>query len=541
MSVNKGLPQCPARFNRMTVFAAVAVMLSAIGLRLSSCYESLWLDELHTAWCIWGNFGDVSSRAANGNQTPLYFQLMWFWKQVFGGSELALRLSSVLPVALAAAISVLGVTQLTGRLSAGLLAGLLLSVETNSLFFGTEFRPYAWIMLLCVVAAWACLAMTRATDSLRRARLRMVVVVSVCCAVLFHPTSGVVLGILVATTAAVVATTKRGSTTELAPSGDRRFDGISVVIIIVSVVALLDSSLSESWQRRGQWKAFGQATTWMQIWQIWDWVALLVVPVSVASAGFAVRVRFGQWRATEGWRMAGICLTGGVVGTSVFFFASYFDVVPLWHRRYFVAALPLLVWGASILFGICLPRVSGWVGRSAVAVGVLGIVGFTIWHQGSDRYVNGPNPVFVTRGENWRDAVAWANSQKASQDWVWIDSGLIESGVLHDPASDTESREQIAGSDYLAYPIVGPYRINVAGRSQGTRGNLAVVSPVMNPAWFAVQGIHSRLTGRRDAWLITRSPVYHWKRLMQQQFPAGWDQATYRQFGRVAVIRLPME
>ena len=74
---------------------ALLVFAVAVGLHVPSCYESFWLDELHTARAIWGDFGEVSERAAVGNQTPLYFQLMWVWQQLAVESEVALRLSSV--------------------------------------------------------------------------------------------------------------------------------------------------------------------------------------------------------------------------------------------------------------------------------------------------------------------------------------------------------------------------------------------------------------------------------------------------------------
>ncbi len=131
------------------------VFVVALLLRLPSCYESFWLDELHTAWAIWEDLTDVAPRAEVGNQTPLYFQLMWLWKQLAGQSEVALRLSSVLAVSLASALLVIAVCKTSKRLAAGILSGLVLAVESNAIFFGTELRAYAWLMPLTVIALWS--------------------------------------------------------------------------------------------------------------------------------------------------------------------------------------------------------------------------------------------------------------------------------------------------------------------------------------------------------------------------------------------------
>ena len=72
-----------ARINRALV--ACIVFLIACGLRIPSCYESLWLDELHSAWAVWDGLGEVATRAELGNQTPFYFFGLWLWKELVGG------------------------------------------------------------------------------------------------------------------------------------------------------------------------------------------------------------------------------------------------------------------------------------------------------------------------------------------------------------------------------------------------------------------------------------------------------------------------
>ncbi len=72
------------------VLAVLALLLRAAGV-----FESLWLDELHTAWAAWAGWTEVAPRAAIGNQTPLYFWLCKAQLLALGPSEWSLRLGSL--------------------------------------------------------------------------------------------------------------------------------------------------------------------------------------------------------------------------------------------------------------------------------------------------------------------------------------------------------------------------------------------------------------------------------------------------------------
>ena len=83
----------------MSLIFAVAIALSMLGgvaVRLWAARDFLWLDELHTSWAVSGTFADVSARAVDGNQTPLYFWLTFAALKIFGTSTLALRSVSML-------------------------------------------------------------------------------------------------------------------------------------------------------------------------------------------------------------------------------------------------------------------------------------------------------------------------------------------------------------------------------------------------------------------------------------------------------------
>src|SRR6478672_5531677 len=79
-------------------WAAITVGLICVisaGLRLWQARESLWLDELHTAWCAIGPLANVQPRAEIGNQSPLFFWLEWLMVKLLGENDLAVRLPSI--------------------------------------------------------------------------------------------------------------------------------------------------------------------------------------------------------------------------------------------------------------------------------------------------------------------------------------------------------------------------------------------------------------------------------------------------------------
>lgn len=49
---------------------------SAPSLRLVQVHESLWLDQLHTAWTVADAPGEIAPRAAIGTHSPMYFSLV---------------------------------------------------------------------------------------------------------------------------------------------------------------------------------------------------------------------------------------------------------------------------------------------------------------------------------------------------------------------------------------------------------------------------------------------------------------------------------
>ncbi len=124
-------------------------------------WPGLWGDELATwgmASTPWGRMWPVLGHV-DAAIAP-YYVLMHAITDVFGASDLVLRLPSTVAMAAAAAIVAMIGTRLVGP-RAGLLAGLILAVLPTTSRYAQEARPYA--LTLCA-AALATLLLLRALE-----------------------------------------------------------------------------------------------------------------------------------------------------------------------------------------------------------------------------------------------------------------------------------------------------------------------------------------------------------------------------------------
>lgn len=476
--------------------------------RVPSCYQSFWVDELHSAWCVWDAFGDVAPRARLGNQSSGYFAGLWCWKQVFGDSELALRMSSVLMTSVAAATMTAGVSRLTTSTIAGTASGLVLALESNAIFFGTELRPYAAVILCSSVATLCFLRLMKDRES---ATAGATLVISTLIASVVQPTAVGVLSLLF-----VALAVQRVTQQQFTP----RPSLLNVLLAAVVIMAgwwLWETTLAASWASRRAWASFATAPSLWQAIGIWDWLWLWVLPLVV--------ILFKRPLQKNAIVIAIII----VVAAVAFWAASRMDWVHLWHRRYLVALLPMF----ALLVGLSLGRFKTTKDRSRwlqIAGAVLLIVGMTSFQGVAPVLFRAPHRL-AHRGEDWRSAVGWVQSERNPNDSVWLDPGLIESRILTqwrtiDPPPTMEDLT------YLRYPVSGPYRISDVrlippiGANDQTRANITgrVVFDVKTPLWVIARA--SPVAANRFALRISRG-----------RLPAKFSALQMKSFGGVSVIR----
>lgn len=128
------------------------ILLLGLVLRLFSLNQSLWFDEGINAMAAksFSFVGILTQYAIADFHPPGWFAILWTWGKVFGYSESALRIPSVI-----FGVITIYVTYLIGRKliskRVGLLAALLLCINPLHIYYSQEARMYALAVLAVAV------------------------------------------------------------------------------------------------------------------------------------------------------------------------------------------------------------------------------------------------------------------------------------------------------------------------------------------------------------------------------------------------------
>lgn len=124
--------------------------------------QSLWNDEGNSYAQATRSFAEIAERAAQDIHPPAYYWALKVWRAGVGESEFALRYLSVL----AGVVSVAAVAGIARRVYlyaprvgalVGVIAALLVSVNTFQIYYSQEMRMYAPLAMLSALAMWALL------------------------------------------------------------------------------------------------------------------------------------------------------------------------------------------------------------------------------------------------------------------------------------------------------------------------------------------------------------------------------------------------
>lgn len=114
----------------------------ALVLRLILINQSLWLDESIQALALMGKMGPLLQYALADYQPPLYHLIGYVVTQIFGYSEIALRLPSLL-AGILTVYFVVKIGELIGNKRIGMIAGLLAATNPLLIYYSVEGRTYA--------------------------------------------------------------------------------------------------------------------------------------------------------------------------------------------------------------------------------------------------------------------------------------------------------------------------------------------------------------------------------------------------------------
>lgn len=444
--------------------------------------EPLWIDELHTAWCIDDTIGAVSRRAAQGNQTPLYFWMEWLVCNQFGLTEFWLRLPSMVCGSLTAVVASLLVWSFNRSLMAATTTGLLVAVDPLFIFYGSEARPYALLHLLSVLQVFVFIYEVRLhrrpEASPSKPRVNPWLAILTASLILTHLTA---ISLVVAEVFFLLAFY-------------RRFPAKSAVISMATgCLALIPMAwlAQEVFSKRQDWQTVSDSNRLFQ--QLWPVLLVyLVAPMVICLPGWCLQ-RFQK--ATDPptairlmpWLV--LILAWGLTPVALLWLADLSGFAPAAMNRY--AQVGAIAW--PVFCGLLLASVSWQSLRAVGSVIVLVVaVGFSgIWGN----FLTFGTPGHY-RDENWLAAVNLINSE-ANEGIVYIFSNLIEDHqALPQVGPSPNGNDGAKPLQYLLFPVTGIHKIKTgitliprptlqAGRF--TRHDLTAVRK-NNEAWFLIRG-----------------------------------------------------
>lgn len=120
------------------------ILFAATILRIINLNQSLWLDETISAIAVQDNsFLDLITKFAPGDvHPPLYYLILKLWTNIFGYSEVALRLPSVI----FGVLTVFVVYKIGGKIfnpRVGALAAIFIAVNPLAVYYSQEARMYS--------------------------------------------------------------------------------------------------------------------------------------------------------------------------------------------------------------------------------------------------------------------------------------------------------------------------------------------------------------------------------------------------------------
>lgn len=577
-------------------------------LRRAACGESLWVDELHSAWVVSGTFSELVERSEVGHQTPWYFAGIWAWCQLFGTSDWTIRLPSLILSLAGCGVIGLAGYQLTGRWIVGVVAGCAMAIERNGLFYGTEARGYAAVLFAMTVVIWGTLFLMNAGVSSKVSRLRT-------CAILFalfmasfvatlvHVTAAWSIAALGSSAAIVILFRVLQSANETrkpleATSPFRREQFRRLILLLVMLgggsavaLALHVPYLSRTWEHRDLWQSFATAKSIEEVGTLWPWLWCFVVPSVFAM--MAPQARKSGKNARH-WRM--VAVLGLAIGSATLlaWFVASQGWIALWHRRFLIGLLPMvyllggLMWGWADFrwkqgietkmrrgrgrlgirqkesrrrFRHQESRGRGLSAPFALSVGIATVLIaaiVTILSDGTWRYVIKGESKWVYRGEDWRGAARYIQSNRSPEDMVWLDAGLIESHWLSNRMfSDLSPIEQ----QYLTFPLISIYAVGTGEETPCVAvGSIRAVDFPRQWSEESIRTFPGSQTGdieenvatEKKLWLVVRSnarlvekAVGEWIEAWNAERGAGDPllrlDASLESFGNVTVGRVRME
>lgn len=496
----------------------LAVIVIGAILRCIPVHESLWIDELHTAWTVVGEGNEIAHRARLGNNSLVYFVIVRMFTDLLGVSEWTLRLPSIL-----CGCAIIPLTYAVARhwkcsLPAALLASGLVAIDANNLYFSGEARTYAMVQVVSLVHLFLFSV--------------LVVQQHKTWTWIFWIISGIVLFHLHCTSALILVAEL---VAYLSLQTMRRETGmhwlyfvIGLLIIGLAVMPALPL-VRQLADRRENWALFVSRTR-NPVAMLWIYPLQLYV-LAPAACGIGIRglKRFRLSSAGENLAIEDeanleqtsflipvvIAASWILVPISLAWVLTELDVARLFFRRYVIASSVALAPLTAIIFSRLVGNRRGWL----VSIVVLAVGVYFISPAKHLRY---GAAAFAHSAEDWRTPIATINESDPIVSIV-LYSGLIEADEWH---NSTDPQKQ----EYCELPVRGIYQ---------TQANRPVI--VLPKTSVAVISKSQLREIGGAAWLLIRGGTDQAERTRMEVLSSlgeGWTASEPNRSGRVHLLRL---
>ncbi|MDP7016087.1 MAG: glycosyltransferase family 39 protein [Pirellulaceae bacterium] len=420
------------------------VLAAGIWMRWTIAGESLWLDELHSAWAALGPFGDTAERAAEGNQGPLFFWVLQLWTEFAGDGTRALRAPSLVAGGLLLVAMFVAVRRWTSTSIAAVTCLALAAIDKRLLFYSTELRPYACVQLLGLVHMMLLLEVIRRPTRVRRVGLVLLG------AAVFHLHYTAALLFAAEVVVLLFAKSLGRGRAQLNPAtptaGDRFPVDYSWWRIAVDAACLALLLAPSAWQvldigeRRQMWSEMTRSLEPAVFWLELRGKQYLLLPLVAFTL---------EWFRAPGMQLAERrcspqiwigCWALALVPLAAAWLATATELAPLYFPRYYTVAFA----GPILIAGLTVARYRQPFVRLSLASALILMSAYplaTSWQR--------TGRLLTDRREDWRGAIAWLREEGDRSRPVIVHSGLLE--------ARRKLAEGARGEIYCLFPVTAAY------------------------------------------------------------------------------------
>ena len=473
--------------------------------------DPLWLDELHTGWVVLDDWSEIRTRAAEGNQGPVFFWLARVCTEILGPGEFALRLVSLVSGLALIIVSSWLVYRESGSVAAGVLTSTLLAFDETMIWYSSEARPYSLLMLVGVLQVASLMRSTRHLENTvafdgPASRLDLMIhvplVILSCLLVYIHYTGTLLLAAEAMVAGYWLATSITGRTKS-------SFLAATMVagLVLLGLLPLV-VQLAMVAQRRENWQVVASLS------QLVNGLSLPIVGWVLLPGLVAVFRHPGR---------ASMSLSIGLTGLlSLFVFlllvtAQVTQTAPLAMSRYYSIAMGL----PAIFVGLVVGSINRRGMQIAMAALVLLASGAIHWQQSPWWQTSIRHRTFQSmRNEAWKPAIARVNADEQADNWpIFLFAAVIEDA---EALVQTEDRFQA----YLQFPIRSLYPVESESRS-------CFAGPTLNRRHFS-EAMVEQTVDAGGAWVLIR----HRSAIVEEILDALNRQVSARTIGQPASLRI---